>query len=97
MREISYITDYFVIASGDNPRQIKGAAQSLLEELRGQGERPLGTEGMDSGDWVLLDFNDVIVHLLDRKLRDFYDMEMLWGDAPRVEWQPLPPPHRSEE
>jgi ribosome-associated protein len=98
LRGISQITDFFVIASGDNPRMLKAAARKLADELRLHDEHPLGSEGLEAGQWVLLDFNDVIVHLFDEKVREYYDLELLWGDALRITWQrPRPAQARSDE
>lgn len=63
-------------------------AQHLEEVLGRQGEKPLGIEGRDEGQWVLLDYNDVVVHIFSQPMREFYDLENLWADAPR---QPLEP------
>ena len=96
VRGVSAITDFFVIGSGDNPRLLKGAARKVMDELRSVHERPLGVEGMEDASWILLDYCDVIVHLLDEELRAFYDLELLWGDAPRVEWH-IPPAQPRDE
>ena len=91
LRGISPVTDVFVVASGDNPRMLKGAARHVLEELRQHGEKPYGYEGLGQADWILLDFSDVIVHIFDEEKREFYDLELLWGDAARLPWRA---PHR---
>ena len=97
VRDISQITDYFVIASGDNSRMLKGAARKIVVELRSRQECPYGTEGLESADWILLDYSDVIVHLLDEELREFYGLERLWGDAPQVDWTPSASPEEPGE
>ncbi|OPX18317.1 ribosome silencing factor [candidate division WOR-3 bacterium 4484_100] len=79
LRGISPITDYFVIASGLSDIHIKTIANYLLEH-----HQPDHIEGMEAATWVLLDFIDVIVHLFQKETREFYGLERLWGDAPRV-------------
>ena len=81
------ITDYFVIASGRNPRHVKAASDELLKELRAAGTLRRGREGYKEGRWVLLDLNDVIVHLFLGESREHYDLEHLWGDCPVLDWQ----------
>ncbi len=88
LRGISQVTDMFVIASGDNKRMLKAAANRVLVELEEHGEIPLGHEGIAAGEWVLLDFNDVIVHIFQERMREFYDLEFLWGSATRIPWGP---------
>ena len=81
------LTDYFVIASGTNPRQVGAIADELTRTMREGRVRCLGTEGVPEGRWALLDFGDVVVHVFDETTRAFYDLEHLWGDAPRVRWR----------
>lgn len=81
LRDISPLTDYFVIANGLSDIHIKTIADYLLEH-----ERPDHVEGLEAATWVLLDFIDVIVHLFLKETREFYGLERLWGDAPRVEF-----------
>nr|BAL58634.1 hypothetical conserved protein [Candidatus Acetothermum autotrophicum] len=83
MREFSIPTDFFVITHGDNPKHVKAIADNILEKL----PRPvLRSEGWESKNWIVLDYGDLIVHIFQRELRRFYDLEGLWGDAPlRVE------------
>lgn len=76
--------DGFLICSGTNRRQVRAIAEGVVEQLRAQGVRPIGVEGLDASRWVLLDFGDVLVHVFDEAMRGFYDLESLWGDAPRV-------------
>lgn len=73
--------DYFVIASGDSERQVSAVAEHVETTLKHQGERALGTEGRETGNWVLLDFGEVVVHLFYAEQRAFYDLEGLWADA----------------
>ncbi len=79
MREFSIPTDFFVITSADNPKQVKAIADNILEKLSGS---LLRSEGWDSKNWIVLDYGDLIVHIFQRDLRRFYDLEGLWGDVP---------------
>lgn len=79
------ITDYFVICTGRNDRQVKTIADEVEEQLRVEyGVKPIGREGVREARWVLLDFGDLVVHIFQLEERDFYRLERLWGDAPRV-------------
>lgn len=84
LREIASFTDYFVIASGTNVRQVQAIADEVVEQLKKKGTRALRTEGYNTGEWVLVDYGDFIVHVFDNKSRQFYDLERLWRDAVRV-------------
>lgn len=79
MREFSIPTDFFVITAGDNPKQVKAIADHILEKLV---YPVLRSEGWDSKNWIVLDYGDLIVHIFQRDLRKFYDLEGLWGDTP---------------
>jgi len=74
--------DAFVICSGTSDRHVRAVADAVLERGRALGERALGVEGYEEGDWVLIDLNDVIVHVFHTRAREHYDLERLWGDAP---------------
>ena len=76
--------DYLLICSGRSDRQVQAIAQSIENQLKKLGHRPLGVEGMSQGRWVLIDYGDVVVHVFQESVRDFYDLEGLWIDAPRV-------------
>ncbi len=84
IRGLSTFSDFFVICSGENERQLRAIAEKLQEELREEGVRPQRVEGTPRSGWILLDYNDAIVHVFDRDLRDFYKMERLWAEAPRL-------------
>ena len=75
--------DYFVIASGESERQVSAMAEHVETRLREEGVRPFGTEGYETGRWVLLDFGEVVAHLFFAEVRAFYDLEGLWTDVPR--------------
>ena len=80
------VTDVFVIGSGTSNRHVRSLADDVEMKLREFGDRPLRREGADFGRWVLLDYGDIVVHLFDTETRDFYDLERLWADAPRIEF-----------
>jgi ribosome-associated protein len=82
------ITDVFVIATGASRRHVKALAEEVEEELKEADRRPLRREGLADGTWVLLDYGDIVVHVFDEETRAFYDLERLWGDAPRLDFQP---------
>lgn len=85
MRELTSYADAFVILTGRSDRQVRAIAQSIIEMLKAEGDPPLGVEGLDDGNWVLIDCNDTIVHVFDPETRAQYDLERLWRDAPRVD------------
>jgi ribosome-associated protein len=87
LREAGAFTDYFVICSGQNPRQVKAIAEHVEEALRSVHIRPAHHEGYGRAEWVLLDYFDFIVHVFNRETRLFYALDRLWGGAPRI----LPP------
>jgi ribosome-associated protein len=92
--KILVITSYFVIASGQSRKQLQAIADGIQEKLRPLGLRRRGTEGYDDGKWILIDYGDVIVQLFGQDVRGFYNLEVVWGDAPRVPFSP-PGPDRS--
>lgn len=86
LREIASFTEFFVIASGTNQRQVQAIADEVTEQLKKQlAARPIRVEGYNTGEWVLIDFGDFIVHVFEQKAREFYDLERLWRDAKKVE------------
>jgi ribosome-associated protein len=82
VRDLTDVMDYLVIASGTSNRHVKSLAENVLTRARETGLRPLGVEGQDSADWVLVDFGDVVLHVMLPATRDFYDLERLWSPAP---------------
>ena len=87
LREIASFTDYFLITSGTNVRQVQAIADEIVERLKKQGTRAARVEGYNTAEWVLVDYGDFVVHVFEDKARRFYDLERLWRDAARV---PLP-------
>ncbi len=87
LRAIDSFTDFFVICSGQNPRQVQAIADAVEEGLRNDGVRPAHIEGLDRAEWVLLDYFDFIVHVFGTARREFYALERLWGSAGRVPLQ----------
>ncbi len=86
LREIASFTEYFVLASGANQRQVQAIADEIDEQLKKQlGSRPVRTEGYSTAEWILMDYGDFIVHVFEKNARDFYDLERLWRDAKRVD------------
>ncbi|MDD3581253.1 MAG: ribosome silencing factor [Desulfobacca sp.] len=88
VRKLSSFADYFIICSGSSRRQVVALAQHLEETLARRGIKPLGIEGLAEGQWVLLDYNEIIVHIFYQPVREFYDLEGLWADAPRQLLEP---------
>jgi ribosome-associated protein len=88
LRAIASFTDFFLMASGTNARQVQAIADAISERLRAEGRKPARTEGYNSAEWILLDYGDFIFHIFEEKARRFYDLERLWRDAART---PLPP------
>lgn len=77
-------TDYLLVASASSPRAVKAIAEHVVEVLAERGLRQLGTEGVRDGRWALLDFGDIVVHVFEHPLREFYDLEGMWFDSPRL-------------
>lgn len=82
VRELSDITDTMVVVSGASNRQVKALAQNAVEAAKKAGFQPIGVEGLDEGEWVLVDFGDVIVHVMQPATRAFYELEKLWSLRP---------------
>jgi ribosome-associated protein len=91
--QVSSIADYFVICSGRSDTQVQAIAEAIEAHLGRQGVRPLSVEGTAHGQWVLMDYGDVIVHIFYVPVREFYDLERLWARAERVE---LPEPFQTQ-
>ncbi len=77
-------TDYFVIVTGTSNRQMRSVADEIADEARQRGLQRFGRAGYEQGRWILLDYIDVVIHIFDAEYRDYYDLELLWGDAKRL-------------
>ncbi len=78
--EISSFTDYMIIATGRSDRHVKAVADAVMEKLLEHKIKPIGKEGFEAAQWILLDFDDAIVHVMRQQTREFYDLESLWGE-----------------
>ena len=86
--DVLSITDFFVIVSGSNPRQVRTIADEVEEQIReAGGPTPLRVEGLDDLHWVLVDYGEFVVHVFLQETRDYYELERLWSDVPSVEWE----------
>ena len=82
--EISAFADYFILCSGTSDRQVRAIANAIRENVKKAGMLPLGVEGEAGGKWILLDYDDVIIHVFLESVRTFYDLERLWSETPRM-------------
>jgi ribosome-associated protein len=85
LREIASFTDYFVIVSGANERQVQAVSDEIYESLKKSGHAAARVEGYKTAEWILLDYGDFVVHVFEQKARKFYDLERLWRESKRVE------------
>ncbi|NIR37077.1 MAG: ribosome silencing factor [Actinobacteria bacterium] len=87
--EVFAVSDHFVVTSGSNPRQVRAIVDEIEQRVRAAGgPSPVRVEGAEDREWVLMDYGPFVVHVFLQAQRDFYRLEQLWGDRPRVEWQP---------
>ncbi len=84
MQKVSLMADYFVIADANSDRQVKAIAEEVIDQVETSDINVYQVSGKDSGRWVLIDLGDVIVHIFQKEVRDFYNLEKLWSDAPMV-------------
>ena len=87
LRGISPVADFFVIGTGTSDRQMRSVADDLSRYGKTVGIKPWRTAGYESGEWIVQDFVDVVVHLFDAEHRAYYGLEMIWGECPRVDWE----------
>lgn len=85
VRKVAGFTDYMVIASGTSSRHVATLAEKVVDKLRAEGLKPIGLEGKQYGEWVLIDFGDVVTHVMHPQTRDFYNLEKLWGEEVQFE------------
>ncbi len=97
VREKTSITDFMVIASGTSSRHVKSLVDNVLEKVKEKGVRPIGSEGLDTGEWALLDLGDIVVHVMLPTARQFYDLERLWQGAEQSRAQHSPDLHPDHE
>ena len=86
LRGINAVTDFTVIGTGTSERQIRAVAEHVIEYGKRIGQRPFGYCGYENAAWVVVDFVDVVFHLFAKPYRDYYDLELLWGDVPHIVW-----------
>jgi len=89
LKDLTIITDYFVICSADSTTQVKAITEHIEETMAEEGLKPLSIEGFNYAHWVLMDYGDVIVHIFIEETRLYYDLERLWLDAPRIQFEPF--------
>jgi ribosome-associated protein len=82
VRDMTTVTDYMVVASGTSNRHVKALVENVAEKAKAAGHRPVGIEGEEGGEWVLLDLQDTLVHVMLPKVREFYNLEKLWSISP---------------
>ncbi len=97
LRNRSGFTDFFLICSGQNPRQVQAIADAIEDTLRKAHNRPAHVEGYERGEWILLDYFTFIIHVFKPETRQFYGLERLWGSAERIEIPDRPGPPRGGE
>ncbi len=85
LRDIASFTDFFVIATGTNRRQVQAISDEVVERLKHSGTRAARVEGYQTAEWILVDYGDFVVHVFDDKARRFYDLERLWREARRID------------
>jgi len=88
LSQLLVVTDVFVIASGSSTRHVKTLASDAEDALGEIDRKPIRREGTDHGEWILLDYGDLILHVFDAETREYYDLERLWADAPKIEFEP---------
>lgn len=89
IQDVSVIADYFIITSGSNVNQVQALVDNVEEEMEKAGYHPRAVEGYSSGNWILLDYNDIIIHVFNEEQRLFYDLERIWKDGKDIDYQNL--------
>ncbi len=88
LTEVTPVFDFFVICSGNTRRQMHAVAEEVDRAMKERGSKRIGVEGYDTGNWILQDYGDVVLHVFTDETRETYDLEGLWADAKIVDWQP---------
>jgi ribosome-associated protein len=84
VRKVAMFTDYMIVVTGTSNRHVVSVADKVVDRLKTHDRRPVGVEGMEGGDWVLIDYGDVVVHVMRAQIRDFYQIEKLWSEGKRI-------------
>src|SRR5207253_2079136 len=92
LQHVTPLVDFFVIVSAASRRQAQAIASDVDARMKSIGERKLGIEGAEEGRWVLIDYGDFVVHIFSEEAREYYALEDIWGDAPRLDWQDVDRP-----
>ena len=90
MAPLLEITDFFVLVTGNNRRQIRAIGEEIIVRMKAHGIQRTNMDGMDAGVWVLTDFGGVVIHIFNEEAREFYDLDGLWADAERIDWTATP-------
>lgn len=90
LRGLSSVADFFVILTGTSDRHVQAVAENIMEAFKGVGNPLIGSEGLSEGKWILLDYGEVVVHVFLEPVREYYDIERLWIDAPRLQLEDQP-------
>ncbi|MDQ7778198.1 MAG: ribosome silencing factor [Planctomycetota bacterium] len=96
MRKVFFLTDYFVLCSGLNPKHLQTIADEIRAQMKAKHAAALGREGYEAGAWILIDYGDFVIHVLQDKLRRYYELDHLWADASQVKWQKRAPAKRKQ-
>ncbi|MCD4721848.1 MAG: ribosome silencing factor [Desulfobacula sp.] len=96
VKQLTSYTDTLIIIEGSSQRQVTSIAQHLIKSLKGQGKKAIGAEGVKEGQWALLDYGDVIIHIFETETKSFYDIEGLWADAPRIDLSEFEAAYKSQ-
>ncbi len=86
LRDLSSFTDYFIIMTGNSRKQNLAICESVEKELKKESVRPLSIEGRENAEWILMDYGYFIIHIFSKEVREYYYLEKLWGDAPRIDY-----------
>ncbi|CCK81280.1 ribosome silencing factor [Desulfobacula toluolica] len=97
VKALTSYTDTLVIIEGSSHRQVTSIAEHLIKSLKNQKKKAIGVEGVKEGEWALLDYGDVIIHIFESEKKSFYDIEGLWADAKRIDLSEFKDAYRSEE